>query len=316
VSHGATVVITTKDRRDELRVALGSVLAQEPPVDDVLVIDDGSTDATADMVRSEFPSVRVHRSDVSRGLIAQRNAAADLVTTDIIVSIDDDAVLTSPRTVAQTLADFHDPRIGVVAIPYVDVTRSPDVLQRAPGPGVWVADTYVGTAHALRRDVFLEIGRYRAELVRQTEEPDFSIRMLARGYVVRLGTADPLEHRESDVRAAARQAEFGARNLVRFGWHNVPLPYLPVRWAKVVVLAAILAVRWRLPGATARGLALGFLDAARHPRARRPVPRSVYRLDHELRRRGPLRLEAIERRLPPASLDQPAMDARRWNAST
>jgi glycosyltransferase involved in cell wall biosynthesis len=296
----AAVVITTKDRCDELRTALQSVLAQQPPIDEVLVIDDGSSDGTAAAVASEFPHVRLHRSEQSLGLVAQRNAAADLVQAEVIVSIDDDAVLTSPYTIAQTLAEFDHPRVGVVAIPYVDVARSPAIQQRAPGPGTWVCDTFIGTAHAVRRDVFLGVGRYRAELVRQTEEPDFALRMLAHGHVVRAGRADPLEHRESDVRAAARQLELGTRNLVRFGWNNVPLPYLPVRWTKVVVASLIRGARTRLLGATLRGLAFGFADAVRSARDRRPVPGAVYLIDHDLRKRGPLRLDEIEWRLPPA----------------
>ena len=39
------VVVTTKDRRDELAGLLPTVLAQSAPLD-VLVLDDGSTDGT------------------------------------------------------------------------------------------------------------------------------------------------------------------------------------------------------------------------------------------------------------------------------
>jgi len=55
----ATVVITTKNRKEELRDALSSVLRQLGVRLEVIVIDDGSTDGTTEMLRSEFPSIRI-----------------------------------------------------------------------------------------------------------------------------------------------------------------------------------------------------------------------------------------------------------------
>ena len=98
----ATVVIVTKDRKDELRVALASAVAQVGSVE-VMVVDDGSIDGTADMVRREFPTVRIHRDEMSQGYIVQRNRAARLASAPLLVSIHDDAVFTSPQTVWQTL---------------------------------------------------------------------------------------------------------------------------------------------------------------------------------------------------------------------
>ena len=47
----ATVLITTKNRCDELRNALRSVVSQSMPVE-ILVIDDGSSDDTPAMLRA------------------------------------------------------------------------------------------------------------------------------------------------------------------------------------------------------------------------------------------------------------------------
>ena len=75
------------------------------------------------------------------------------------------------------------------------------VRQRAPDPSaVWVTDRFIGTAHAVRRDVFLACGGYREFLVHQGEEGDFCIRMLAGGHHVRLGNSDPIHHFESPRR--------------------------------------------------------------------------------------------------------------------
>src|SRR5437667_10630570 len=87
----ASVVITTKNRRDELFDAVSSAISQSVPVE-VLVIDDGSTDGTAEMVRTQFPSVRLEQSKMSLGYIVQRNRAAQLASGRFVFSIDDDAI--------------------------------------------------------------------------------------------------------------------------------------------------------------------------------------------------------------------------------
>jgi hypothetical protein len=61
----ASLVITTRNRRDDLRTVLRSAV-QQAGLPEIIVIDDGSNDGTAEMVRVEFPSVIVHRREDSR----------------------------------------------------------------------------------------------------------------------------------------------------------------------------------------------------------------------------------------------------------
>ena len=67
-----SVVIPTYNRIETLPRALASVAAQSRPVDEVIVVDDGSTDGTAEVVRRSFPSVKL-LSQVNRGVSAARN---------------------------------------------------------------------------------------------------------------------------------------------------------------------------------------------------------------------------------------------------
>jgi glycosyltransferase involved in cell wall biosynthesis len=301
VSPAASIVISTKNRKDELREALRSAFAQTAPVE-VVVIDDGSTDGTAELVRQEFPEARLTREERSRGYIVQRNQGARLARAPVIISIDDDAAFPSRDTVAQTLAELDHPRVGAVAIPFIDVKKGPDVRQRAPGDGLYVAASYIGTAHALRRDVFLSLGGYRPVLVHQGEEADLCIRMLEAGYVVRLGRADPIHHFESPRRDFSRMDLYGRRNDVLFAWFNVPWPDLPMHLAGTTVNGALWGLRVRRPLRMLRGLAQGFGAMPGTAAERRPVPREVYRLARELKRAGAVPLADIEARLPPLRL--------------
>jgi glycosyltransferase involved in cell wall biosynthesis len=294
----ATVVITTKNRKEELANAIASALAQDcrPRV---LVIDDGSTDGTGELVREKFPQVRLDRAEKSLGYIAQRNRGAALADTPFIVSIDDDAVFSTPRVVSQTLTALDHVRVGAVAIPFVNVNQDNRVRQVAPDDrSVHVVSSYIGTAHALRRELFLRLGGYREFLFHQGEEEDYCLRMLAAGYVVRLGRGDPIHHMESPRRDRRRMDFYGRRNNVLFAWYNVPMPMLPVHLAGTTLRGVQHAIASGRFIKMFQGLGAGYLAIPSEWSKRRPVSAAVYRLDRYLRRCGPVELSQIEAQLP------------------
>jgi GT2 family glycosyltransferase len=201
--------------------------------------------------------------------------------------------------VEQTLAEFDDPRIGAVAIPFVNVRQDQTVRQRAPDDRlVYVTHAYVGTAHALRRDLFLRLGGYRPFLFHQGEEGDYCLRMLAAGAVTRLGRADPIHHFESPRRDFTRLDLYGRRNDVLFAWYNVPLPHLPVHLAGTVVNGLRHGLRCRRVDIMVRGLLMGFAACWPARADRRPVARRVYRLSRVLKKQGAAPLAAVAAMLP------------------
>ena len=294
----ATVVITTRNRRDDLLKAIASALAQTAKPE-VLVIDDGSTDDTSAVVAREFPSVRLHRSEKSLGLVVQRNRAARLATAPVIFSLDDDAVFSTPRIVEDTLCDFEHSRVGAVAIPYVDVNLSPAIHQQAPEPeGVYATYDFKGTAHAVRRDVFLALGGYREILVHQSEEEDYCIRMLHAGWITRCGNAGPIHHFESPRRSWSRMDFYGARNKVLFAWHNIPFPAVGLQLAGRTAKAIVFSLQPGRMLTRCRGLLNGYYVCMSGKAERRPVNPVIYQLSQELKIRRKVSLEEIESRLP------------------
>lgn len=288
----ATVVITTKNRREELREAIQSALAQTVPVE-ILVVDDGSTDCTAEMLQNEFPSVRVERSQTSHGYIVQRNRAIRLATGNIIFSIDDDAIFTSPHIVAQTLAEFSDPRVGAVAIPYTEPRKSSTVFQKAPSDkNIYITDDYIGTSHALRKDLFLQIGGYREFLFHQGEEKDLCIRMLEAGYVVRLGGADLIHHMESPKRDYRRMDYYGCRNAILFAWLNVPWLVLPIHLAATTLKCLLWSLEPCRLWVRLKGLIAGYRSFFEF--TRKPVSLTTYRKFRRLARLPQLLDQGVE----------------------
>jgi glycosyltransferase involved in cell wall biosynthesis len=268
-----------------IRSALGQTFALE-----VLVIDDGSTDGTAEMIRREFPTVRLERSERSQGYICQRNRAAQLALGEVIFSMDDDAEFSTANVVEQTLKDFDHPHVGAVAIPYIEPRKSSIVRQQAPSANtVFVTSSFIGTAHAVRKDLFLQLGGYREALIHQGEEMDFCIRMLAAGHVVRLGRADVIRHFESPRRDFQRRDFYGPRNSVLFAWQNAPWPYLPFH----LLATTVNCLKWtsdpRRLKIRACGILCGYWECLKQPRA--PVPSSIYRLWRRLIKLVSVRIE-------------------------
>ncbi|MCZ4496851.1 MAG: glycosyl transferase family 2, partial [Thermoleophilia bacterium] len=229
----ATVLITTRDRRERLRHALRSCDEQTAAIE-ILVLDDGSSDGTAEMVRREFPHVRVERSEQSLGCPAQRNRGVALARGEVVVCLDDDASLSSPQVVEQTVDGFDDAAVGVVTIPYINVRREDWIRQAAPGPGRWAAGAFAGGASAVRRSAFLACGGY-ADFREHGEETDLAVRLLDRGFVVRLGAGHHVVHHEAVLHKSPGAYAGSSRNHLLTVWRTVPWPYLPGRLALVAV---------------------------------------------------------------------------------
>jgi GT2 family glycosyltransferase len=282
----ATIVITTKNRKDDLRNAVASSLLQHGQIE-ILVVDDGSSDGTSEMVRSEFPSVRVIRQSKSTGYIVARNEAARNAAGAIIFSIDDDAVFTSPKIILQTIVEFSDQRIGAIAIPYADVNRDGVERQRSPcSNSIYLTDRFIGTAHAIRKDVFLEIGGYRQCFFHQGEESDFCIRMLNKGYFVRLGGSQVIHHFESPKRDTKRMDLYGRRNDILFAVLNVPWPWFPLHLLAVTLRGLWFGVCVGRPLRMLHGVLWGYFSAGGDWAERNPVSGRTYRLYRRLRKAG------------------------------
>lgn len=85
------VIIPTFNRRERLCAALDSVLAQTCPADEICVVDDGSRDGTADMLRQRYPDVHCLVQE-NRGVSAARNAGVRATHSQWLAFLDSDDV--------------------------------------------------------------------------------------------------------------------------------------------------------------------------------------------------------------------------------
>jgi glycosyltransferase involved in cell wall biosynthesis len=86
-----SVVIPTHDRKPWLRLALATVLWQENVTVEAIIVDDASSDGTADAVRSlDDPRVRLLRHDRPFGVGTARNHGIDEASHPWVAFLDDD----------------------------------------------------------------------------------------------------------------------------------------------------------------------------------------------------------------------------------
>ena len=84
-----SVIIPSFNRAELLPRALDSVLAQTRPVDEIIVIDDGSDDATSELIPAHYPQVRYLRQ-ANTGVAAARNRGIQTARGEWLAFLDSD----------------------------------------------------------------------------------------------------------------------------------------------------------------------------------------------------------------------------------
>ena len=108
-----TVVVPAHNEKECIAATVRSLAASTHPVE-IIVVDDGSTDGTADIVESlQLTCVRVVRQP-NGGKSTALNTGIALASYDIVVMMDGDTVF-EPSTIAELVKPFTDPRVGAVA---------------------------------------------------------------------------------------------------------------------------------------------------------------------------------------------------------
>jgi glycosyltransferase involved in cell wall biosynthesis len=86
-----SVVVPTFNRQATLRQTLAALVAQDSADYEIIIVDDGSTDSTREMIAAEFPNVRyLHQQNC--GPAAARNNGIRAASGDVIAFTDDDCL--------------------------------------------------------------------------------------------------------------------------------------------------------------------------------------------------------------------------------
>jgi GT2 family glycosyltransferase len=185
----ASIAILNYQRRDALRRALEAARDQRHAVLDVIAVDNASTDGSAEMVRDEFPDVRLVRLPDNVGAAA-RNAGVAAAKGDVVFTLDNDVLFTTPDDVSRGLAVFdRHPRAAVVDFTILDrdgqLSRRDWCHPRDPdrwADAEFATDYVLEGASACRRQAFLDAGGYWPPFFIGHEGWDLALRLIGTGH--------------------------------------------------------------------------------------------------------------------------------------
>ena len=111
-----------------LRESLPAVLRQAERFEEILLVDNGSSDGSLDLVEREFPAVRAVRLGGNRGACGARNAGLREAKTDLVLFLDNDVILLEGcvERLVEALKSHAD---AVLAAPSVIYANAPEVVQ-------------------------------------------------------------------------------------------------------------------------------------------------------------------------------------------
>jgi len=182
-----SAVITTFQRRVLVVGAIQSALAQTRPLDELIVVDDGSTDGTGEAIRREFGDRVRYVWQHNAGVSAARNRGLAMARGQLLALLDSDDRWDADKTRLQSAWLEEHPGYGMVLsdVARVDGDGRPiDVLRRRaaiPEDGDvlrWVLrdPVLVPASVMFRREVFESVGGFDAALA-TAEDLDFHLRV-------------------------------------------------------------------------------------------------------------------------------------------
>jgi glycosyltransferase involved in cell wall biosynthesis len=145
-----SVVIATYNHGRFIAEALRSVVAQRGDRPEIVVVDDGSTDGTAETLAPWRESIRYVRQE-NRGLYPARNRGLAESGGAFVAFLDADDAWEPGALAALRAAFDEDPRLGVAAPTYVPVDAEGQLLgppfrKRSPGRQVTTASLLITDA--------------------------------------------------------------------------------------------------------------------------------------------------------------------------
>lgn len=108
-----SVVIPTYNRARFLQAAVASVRAQSYPCDEIVIVDDGSSDDTTEVVAALGPGVRLIRQ-ANAGPAAARNRGIDEARGDLVAFLDTDDRWLPNKLAAQVELFRREPSLALV----------------------------------------------------------------------------------------------------------------------------------------------------------------------------------------------------------
>ncbi len=266
--------ITTKNRWDDLKVTLEKIRDFGLGRLRIIIFDDCSDVPCPYDVRAICPDAEYRRFDTSRGLIVRRNEIAQAMDAKYYLSLDDDSFpiagsLEAAVAYAESLSDNF-----CLGFPIWNGERP---LKESVSEAPHQVRSFIGCAHLLDRQRFLDLGGYRGELIHQGEENEIAVRAFQKELLCRRFPGFQIAHMATNAgRSFYRMDFYGGRNSLLWNDWYVPPPQKTARLGRVFASRLYFFAATKRSGYLQGGLA-GLKDIRRYKSYRRPLSSSQYR---------------------------------------
>lgn len=221
-----SIHITTKNRITDLAFTLDKIkyLLVRNDVECV-VFDDGSTDGTYEFVKQNFPNIKIHRNEVSKGYIFCRNTMLNETKATYAISLDDDAhfITQNPLELIQDYFE-QNANCGLIALRIFWGLQEPNttVSNEKPTP----VQGFVGCGHVWRTTAWREIPSYPEWFVFYGEENFASYQLYKNNWQVQY-LPDVLVHHRVNVKSRKNNSDYTLRlrRSLRSSWYLLFLFY-------------------------------------------------------------------------------------------
>jgi len=196
-----TIVILTYNRCEILSILLNELLSIQRSDLETIIVDNGSTDDTYKMIKSDYPNFKVIRLNQNYGAIG-RNFGMRIATGKYIVTIDDDILGFNENVLEKLLVMFQKkPSMGTVCFKVIDYYNGKVCNWCHPKKVEDYEDTPFETceiaegAVAFRRETLKKSGLYTKELFISHEGADLAARIIDAGYEIHYKPSILVKHK-------------------------------------------------------------------------------------------------------------------------
>jgi glycosyltransferase involved in cell wall biosynthesis len=291
--NSSSAVVITRNRADILGECLRR-LCGLGLFEEILVVDDASTDGTRNVAAQFGGSVHYVHRQAAGGPSAARNAGAALCQSDYIFHFDDDSLVQDASFFEAATRAFSHRNVGLVALPFRNATYSQEVFRIAPDDKqAWAGYSFTACAYAVRASVLREVGGFREYFFYMGEESDLSMRFLDRGLMTAYVKCTPINHMQPATRSTYRADFHGRKNDVLSDFLNIPAPENLYHMLRATVHGVQFGIRNGKLAVSLKGLIAGYAMSWQLRGERNPVSRETFRIFQKLRAYGPRPIDSL-----------------------